>query len=301
MDLLLFLIAAAVGALVKLTDSQTDEKIFFFTRGQYITGIAAGILGGVLLASDARLTALFAGVLLGLLLTGKADRKAHQLAMAATLATIAVLGIQRPDAPSLLIFAAAAMGDELLNDWQDRRRRAENGSSGILAIMAENRLILETAALAVSALTGEWTYFLAVIAFDVGYLSAKHATKKANPAIGSLGNHLAIDLFDCSTRRLEDEKLLKAFLEHFAKAMGMRMITKPIIKRVNNEGDEGLSGFVVIAESHVSVHTFPRIHSCNVDLFSCKDFDMDAAEAAVAKWFSARVVRTHRLERGERF
>ena len=39
----------------------------------------------------------------------------------------------------------------------------------------------------------------------------------------------------------------------------------------------GISGFVMIAESHISVHTFPDQDYVFIDIFSCRPFDTDAA------------------------
>ena len=48
-----------------------------------------------------------------------------------------------------------------------------------------------------------------------------------------------------------------------------------------NPNDNGISGFVIIAESHISVHTFPGRDYVNIDIFSCKSFDHEQALADV--------------------
>lgn len=302
MGLELFVVAFACGALAKLTDVQTDRKLFFFPRAQYVTGALYGIAGGLLLALNAQFTNLFFGVLAGVVLTGKIDRFAHRIAIAAVLLVLAFLGLpQGISFPLVLLFTLAAGFDERLNDWSETRENNGKRVPRILAFIGENRLSLELVSLLLGIATGQWLYLLATLSFDVGYLGLSKLFKETPGATGSLGNHLAIDLFDCPPSRLSDEKSVEQFLTHFSKQMGMKMLTRPVVKRVKLAHDEGLSGFVVIAESHISVHTFPRIHSCNVDLFSCKDFDSQKASADVAKWFKARVVKIHSLERGEAF
>ncbi len=59
-----------------------------------------------------------------------------------------------------------------------------------------------------------------------------------------------------------------------------------------------MSGFVLIAESHISVHTFPERGYLNVDIFSCKDFDPAAAERDVRESFGAEQLKVWLLERG---
>jgi len=62
--------------------------------------------------------------------------------------------------------------------------------------------------------------------------------------------------------------------------------------------DWGVSGFVLIAESHISVHTFPARRYVNIDIFSCKDFDTAASLEAVRFAFSLADVDARHLERG---
>jgi S-adenosylmethionine decarboxylase len=62
--------------------------------------------------------------------------------------------------------------------------------------------------------------------------------------------------------------------------------------------DSGVSGFVIIAESHISIHTFPRRDYVNIDVFSCKPFDNERALRDVKDLFSLEEVRTWLLDRG---
>ena len=62
--------------------------------------------------------------------------------------------------------------------------------------------------------------------------------------------------------------------------------------------DWGLSGFVLIAESHISVHTFPDRGHVNVDIFSCKSFDVDAVLSIVKDTFGLSDTKVWTLDRG---
>ena len=62
--------------------------------------------------------------------------------------------------------------------------------------------------------------------------------------------------------------------------------------------DWGVSGFVLIAESHIAVHTFPEHGQVWVDIFSCKGFDEIPAIDKIVDAFSLRSTRIHKLERG---
>ena len=62
--------------------------------------------------------------------------------------------------------------------------------------------------------------------------------------------------------------------------------------------DLGISGFVLIAESHISVHTFPERAYINIDVFSCKDFDNEQALAKIRDIFSLEQVKLWVIGRG---
>ena len=62
--------------------------------------------------------------------------------------------------------------------------------------------------------------------------------------------------------------------------------------------DWGVSGFVIIAESHISIHTFPDRGYVNIDVFSCKDFDAEAALSDVKRFFQIDEAKSWTMERG---
>jgi len=87
--------------------------------------------------------------------------------------------------------------------------------------------------------------------------------------------HLIIDGYSKSREILQDEGFLRSWLESYPSEIGMTRISAAfVLKYVGNTlEDWGISGFVFIAESHISVHTFVEPCYVNIDIFSCKDFD----------------------------
>lgn len=87
--------------------------------------------------------------------------------------------------------------------------------------------------------------------------------------------HLIIDGYSANREILQDEDFLRGWLESYPSEIGMTRISAPfVLKYVGNKlEDSGISGFVFIAESHISVHTFVEPCYINIDIFSCKDFD----------------------------
>ena len=61
--------------------------------------------------------------------------------------------------------------------------------------------------------------------------------------------------------------------------------------------DWGISGFVLIAESHISIHTFPDKNYLSLDIFSCKEYSIDTVKEIVSDYFSPDAIKTTYLTR----
>ena len=112
--------------------------------------------------------------------------------------------------------------------------------------------------------------------------------------------HLVIDGYGGDIAKMWDEDLVRDFLYDFPESLDMTRITEPNVLRYDapKSEDSGVSGFVIIAESHISIHTFPRKDYINIDIFSCQTFDHEQALEDVKKTFGLTEVKTWLLKRG---
>ena len=112
--------------------------------------------------------------------------------------------------------------------------------------------------------------------------------------------HLIVDGYGGDVKVMEDSDALLRFLDQYSDAIGMTKITPPQVYTYagRKPEDNGLSGFVLIAESHISVHTFPSRKYINIDVFSCKEFDANKALNELRATFSLETVRSWVLDRG---
>ena len=112
--------------------------------------------------------------------------------------------------------------------------------------------------------------------------------------------HLVIDGYGGDPDCLGSAELLYEFLTDYPDRIDMTRVAPPQVYtyRGQKAEDWGLSGFVLIAESHITVHTFPERGYVNVDIFSCKWFDAEAALPAVKGLFGLSEVESRVLERG---
>lgn len=112
--------------------------------------------------------------------------------------------------------------------------------------------------------------------------------------------HLVIDGYGGDIDKMWDEDLVREFLYQYPESLDMTRITEPKVLRYEapKSEDSGVSGFVIIAESHISIHTFPRKDYINIDIFSCRPFDHERALDDVKDLFALTDVKTWLLERG---
>ena len=117
------------------------------------------------------------------------------------------------------------------------------------------------------------------------------------------GMHLMLDGYGCDRQLLEDIAHIYNFLSEYPACMGMTKIMPPYVFRYDakNQDDWGISGFVLIAESHISVHTFPEKNFLSLDIFSCKKFDSDHAISYVSNLFVVQKSEIKLLDRGSEF
>ena len=112
-----------------------------------------------------------------------------------------------------------------------------------------------------------------------------------------------LDGYGCDKERLTDLNLIYRILEELPARIGMTKIMPPYVFKYSGlkPEDWGLSGFVLIAESHISIHTFPEKSYVSVDIFSCKEFDSEFASGFFRAAFGMTKVDTTVLDRGTEF
>ena len=112
--------------------------------------------------------------------------------------------------------------------------------------------------------------------------------------------HVVIDGFGGDPEQLADESVVSALLERYPDEMGMTKIAPATVVRYRGSKPEdwGVSGFVMIAESHISIHTFPDRQLIWMDVFSCRAFDASPIVEDLKACFRFREMSVNILERG---
>ncbi len=85
--------------------------------------------------------------------------------------------------------------------------------------------------------------------------------------MAALGKHVLIELNDCNKDLINDIEYLRMTLSEVARQIGATVIKDTFYQFT----PQGVSGVVLIAESHISVHTWPEYNYAAVDVFTCGD------------------------------
>lgn len=104
---------------------------------------------------------------------------------------------------------------------------------------------------------------------------------------------------------MQDEAALADILHTLPAEMGMHAICAPVVVKVGPncaKDPGGLSGFVMIAESHISFHTFPARRFVTMDLYTCRTgTDVQAVVTRLSAAFGLSDVEVHVQRRGLRY
>ena len=81
----------------------------------------------------------------------------------------------------------------------------------------------------------------------------------------SLGKHLLIEFYGCDAHLLNDRRKVKQIMVESAKAAKVKIIDS----KFHRFNPHGVSGVIVIAESHLSIHTWPEYGFASIDIYTC--------------------------------
>ena len=85
-----------------------------------------------------------------------------------------------------------------------------------------------------------------------------------------VGKHCILELYSCDPAKLDDEAFLRTAITNAAKRAGATLLNL-ITHRFD---PQGVTGLALLAESHISIHTWPESGYAAVDVFTCGDHTM---------------------------
>lgn len=119
------------------------------------------------------------------------------------------------------------------------------------------------------------------------------------------GSHLTIDGYGGDFKKLNDKELITKCLDELPEKLGMHKIYGPEVLEcgeANPKDSGGISGFTMIAESHISCHTFPFRKFVSIDVYTCKgEIDKDYVVSYFSRAFGLKETEVNYIIRGTRF
>ncbi len=110
----------------------------------------------------------------------------------------------------------------------------------------------------------------------------------------TIGRHLIVEYYDCSETILNDVESIERALVETAERIGATVVGKTF----HRFSPHGVSGTVVIAESHLSVHTWPERGYVAVDIYTCGGLDPVPGFHWLAEQLESEQYRCQEIIRG---
>ena len=119
------------------------------------------------------------------------------------------------------------------------------------------------------------------------------------------GEHLTLDGYGGDTELLNNSELVSKCLDELCHVLEMHKLGKPHLyqapgNQIKDPG--GWSTFVVIAESHIAIHTFPKRRFLSADVYTCRNgLDIAKIITFFKEKFSLEDVETNFIKRGLKY
>lgn len=111
----------------------------------------------------------------------------------------------------------------------------------------------------------------------------------------ALGRQILVEYYDCDQSKINDVSYIENSLIQATKASSATIISHNFHKF----SPYGVSGVVVIAESHVAIHTWPEYNYAAVDIFTCGDtIDPWIIQEKLKEFFQSGNVSSMEMKRG---
>ncbi|MDD3626012.1 MAG: adenosylmethionine decarboxylase [bacterium] len=112
----------------------------------------------------------------------------------------------------------------------------------------------------------------------------------------SLGKHFICDFFNCAPEKISNNEEIKEIIVSAIKQSGATIVET----KMYHFEPYGLTGIVIITESHFSIHTWPEYRFAAIDFFSCnKNLDFNKAIKIIEDYLKPESIKKHEIDRGE--
>jgi S-adenosylmethionine decarboxylase len=114
--------------------------------------------------------------------------------------------------------------------------------------------------------------------------------------LAAVGVEWLIDAYGCRPSRLRSRKCLAEVLEHVIASLGLRRVERSVWHEFPGHG--GVTGLVLLSESHLAVHTFPEWQLATFSFFCCRPCADWPWDDRLREQLGARSVLVRSVRRG---
>ena len=111
-----------------------------------------------------------------------------------------------------------------------------------------------------------------------------------------VGTEWLIEAFDCDARRLRELAVLQRVFKQIIEDLGLKTLGTPTWHKFGGEG--GVTGLVMLTESHLACHTYPEYQTATFNLYCCRTRPEWNWEANLKKLLNASEIKVTKIERG---
>ncbi|HRE76635.1 MAG TPA: adenosylmethionine decarboxylase [Flavobacterium sp.] len=109
-----------------------------------------------------------------------------------------------------------------------------------------------------------------------------------------IGYHTIWDIYDCNADKLKYVDPIKIILNTVVNELRLGKVSESY----KQFEPFGATGFILLEESHISIHTWPEHQFAAIDIFSCKPFEKEAIIELLSAYFETNSITSKIIERG---
>lgn len=110
-----------------------------------------------------------------------------------------------------------------------------------------------------------------------------------------IGLHCTWDVYDANEEKLSFVPYIRKVLHEVVDELKLGKIQEAF----KQFEPIGVTGFILLEESHISIHTWPEHNYAAIDVFSCNDFDVDLVKSMLSSLLNSDNITTNILKRGK--
>ncbi|MDG5786963.1 adenosylmethionine decarboxylase [Evansella sp. AB-P1] len=113
--------------------------------------------------------------------------------------------------------------------------------------------------------------------------------------MNTFGRHVIAELWECNSNKLNDREFIERLFVDAALEAGAEV--REVV--FHKFAPQGVSGVVIISESHLTIHSFPEHGYASIDVYTCGNLDPNIAANYISNELSAKSSEVAEIPRGK--